>query len=66
MIKALKMQENLMKLNEFCKKKMHKHPGLKLHKKRNATILVKDISKQNEGEETKITLKSLPLKEIHR
>jgi hypothetical protein len=33
MLKAIKMQENMTKLNEFCKKNIQK-----VHKKRNATI----------------------------
>ncbi len=34
MLKAIKMQDNMNKLNEFCKKNMMKV----VHKKRNATI----------------------------
>lgn len=34
MMRVIKMQENMMKLNEFCKKNLLKN----VHKKRNATI----------------------------
>jgi|LauGreDrversion4_2_1035121.scaffolds.fasta_scaffold528852_2 hypothetical protein len=34
MLRAIKMQENMTKLNEFCKKNIMKQ----VHKKRNATI----------------------------
>lgn len=34
MLKAIRMQENMTKLNEFCKKNLMKN----VHKKRNATI----------------------------
>jgi L-lactate utilization protein LutC len=45
MLKAIKMQENMNKLNEFCKKNMMKN----VHKKRNTTIqqVSKDVDKSH-------------------
>lgn len=42
MLKAIRMQENMTKLNEFCKKNLMKN----VHKKRNATIQHQQVSKE--------------------
>ena len=52
MQKAIKMQENINRLNEYCKKKLLKQ----VHKKRNATLQNQQNSKNTIGEGERIVI----------